>query len=144
MILSSNTYLECQKDALLEISEGCVINSNTRIQTYNHIKLGRKVIIGPFAYLCDFMHNYEDTSKAIKDQGCRSKGAIMIDDGTWIGASVTILAPVRIGKGCVIGANSFVNKDIPDYSVAVGNPARIVKRYDLTLKEWVPVNNNHD
>ena len=141
LVFSSNTYIECQENALLEISEGCVINSNARIQTYNHIKIGMKVIIGPFAYLCDFMHNYEDTSKAIKDQGCRSKGAIVIDEGTWIGASATILAPVRIGKGCVIGANSLINKDIPDYSVAVGNPARIVKQYDFTLKEWVHVQN---
>lgn len=137
LILSSNTYIECQKDAILEISEGCVLNSNSRIQSYNSIKIGKKVIIGPFAYLCDFMHNYEDTSKAIKDQGCRSKGEIVIGDGTWVGASATILAPVTIGKGCVIGANSLINKDIPDFSVVVGNPARIVKQYDKNQGEWI-------
>ena len=139
VVFSSNTYVECKRNAHLIINDGCVLNSSSRIQSYNHIELGEKVIIGPFSYLCDFMHNYQDVTKAIKDQGCTSKGQIHIGDGTWVGASVTILAPVRIGKGCVIGANSLVNKDIPDYSVAVGNPARIVKQYDTKSGKWIKV-----
>ena len=51
----------------------------------------------------------------------------MIGDGTWIGASTTILDGVKIGKGCILGAGSLVTKDILDYAVAIGSPARIVR-----------------
>ncbi len=52
---------------------------------------------------------------------------IIIDDDVWVGANSVILAGVKIGKHCVIGAGSIVTKDIPDYTIAVGNPARIYK-----------------
>lgn len=50
-----------------------------------------------------------------------------------------IMGNVRIGRHCVIGANSVVNRDIPDYSVAVGNPSRIVKTFDVKTGHWVKV-----
>lgn len=56
-----------------------------------------------------------------------SKGEIIIEDNVWIGDKATILAGVKIGEGSVIGANTVVTKDIPPYSVAVGNPVRIIK-----------------
>jgi acetyltransferase-like isoleucine patch superfamily enzyme len=59
-------------------------------------------------------------------QGVTHKG-ILIDEDCWIGAGTVFLDGVRVGKGCVIGANTIVNKDIPAYSVAVGNPVKIIK-----------------
>jgi len=61
----------------------------------------------------------------------------MIGEGSWIGTKVSIIGSVRIGKHCVIGANSVVTKDIPDFSVAVGAPAKVIKRYDFERKEWI-------
>lgn len=64
---------------------------------------------------------------------------LMIDDGTWLGTNVVIVGNVHVGKHCVIGANSVVTKDIPDYSVAAGIPAKVIKRYDFEKEEWVRV-----
>ncbi|MCI5149018.1 MAG: acyltransferase, partial [Candidatus Electrothrix sp. MAN1_4] len=72
-------------------------------------------------------YHLEDTNKAIMEQGTYSRGPIIIGEGSWIGASSTVLDGVRIGKGCVIGAGSVVSRDIPDYAVAVGIPARVMK-----------------
>ena len=63
----------------------------------------------------------------------------MIGDGTWIGTNVVRVGNIQIGKHCVIGANSVVTKDIPDYSVAAGIPAKVIKRYDFEEEEWVRV-----
>ena len=61
---------------------------------------------------------------------------IEIGDDSWIGINSVIVGNVRIGKHCVIGANSVVNKNIPDYSIAVGSPAKVIKRYNFEKKEW--------
>ena len=64
---------------------------------------------------------------------------LIIGEGSWIGINVVIIGDVHVGKNCVIGANSIVINDIPDYSVAVGNPAKIIKKYDFEAKTWKKV-----
>lgn len=64
---------------------------------------------------------------------------VIIGEGSWLGTNVVVVGKVRIGKHCVIGANSVVTKDIPDYSVAVGIPAKVIKKYDFANEEWVKV-----
>lgn len=64
---------------------------------------------------------------------------MVIRRDTWIGTNVSIIGNVNIGKHCVIGANSVVTHNIPDYSVAVGCPARVIKRYDFNQNKWVKV-----
>lgn len=64
---------------------------------------------------------------------------LVIGDGTWIGTNVVIVGNIHIGKNCVIGANSVVTKDIPDYSVAVGIPAKVIRKYDFEKKEWIKI-----
>ena len=61
---------------------------------------------------------------------------MIIEDESWIGANTVITSGVHIGKHCVIGAGSVVTKDIPDYSVAVGNPTKVVKHYDPCGQQW--------
>lgn len=56
-----------------------------------------------------------------------------------IGANCVVVAGVHIGKRCQIGAGSVVTKDIPDYSVAIGNPARVIKRYDINKQKWIRI-----
>ncbi len=65
--------------------------------------------------------------KLIREQGWTSKGDIIIEDDVWVGCSSQILAGVRIGKGAVIAAGSLVNKDVPEYAIVAGVPAKIVK-----------------
>ena len=72
--------------------------------------------------------HYEDIETPIIEQSIGSKGNVIIGEGSWLGNNVAVIS-CKIGKHCVIGANSVVTHDIPDYSVAVGCPARVIKRY---------------
>lgn len=71
-------------------------------------------------------------------QPLKVKAEVQIGDGSWIGENVSIIGEI-VGKNCVIGANSVVTKDIPDFSVAVGIPAKIIKQYNQTTKQWINV-----
>jgi acetyltransferase-like isoleucine patch superfamily enzyme len=87
----------------------------------------------------DHSHQYEDVDLPIKFQGATEGGPVRIERDCWIGANVFILPNVTIGRHAVIGANAVVNRDIPAFSVAVGVPARVIRRYNFDLKQWVIV-----
>lgn len=61
---------------------------------------------------------------------------MVIGEGSWIGENVCVIG-ASVGRHCVIGANAVVTKDIPDYSVAVGAPARVIKKYNFNRGAWV-------
>ena len=73
------------------------------------------------------------------DQPLISK-PVTIGDGCWIGEKVCILPGVTIGKKCIVGAGSVVTKSIPNFSMAVGNPAKIIKHYDFDKHKWEKTN----
>ena len=137
--LQNMTFVKTEKTGYVKICKGTFLNAGTRIDCINSIQIGEKVMTGPFVYISDFNHRYNNINLPIQDQGLSNKGGICIGKGTWIGAHSTIVDSVNIGKGCVIGANSVVTRDIPDYCVAVGSPAKIIKQYDFNLKEWIRI-----
>ena len=92
----------------------------------NGIVLCDNVLLGPNVSIYSATHNFDNIYIPIKEQGYSSK-KVVIKEGAWIGVNSVILPGVTIGKNCVIGANSVVTKDIPDYTVAVGSPAKVVK-----------------
>jgi len=100
------------------------------------VKIGNNVILAQNIVASGLNHNYTNVVLPIHQQGT-TVAPIVIDDDCWIGANAVIVAGVTIGKHCVIAAGTVVTKDIPPYSVAVGNPSRIIKKYDFTQKEWV-------
>jgi len=102
------------------IGEYGVLTSNARIQ------IGRDSIIAPHADVVDFDHGFDDAETAVIDQPVRA-APIEIGRNVWLGAGVKVLRGVRIGAGAVVGAGSVVNRDVPEGSVAVGVPARIVR-----------------
>ena len=63
---------------------------------------------------------------------------VVIGEGSWLGEHVCVIG-ASIGKNCVIGANSVVTHDVPDYSIAVGVPAKVIKRYNFNSKQWEKV-----
>jgi acetyltransferase-like isoleucine patch superfamily enzyme len=91
------------------------------------IEIGSDVIFGPHVQIFSENHRFDDPTIPISRQG-EDRRPVVIGDDCWIGGRVTILAGVRIGGGCVIGAGSLVTKDIPPNSVAVGSPARVVRQ----------------
>lgn len=85
--------------------------------------------------ITDVEHSYAEISKHILKQS-NKVFSTSIGDNCFIGAGVCILAGTILGKQCIVGTNSVVRGEFPDYSVIVGSPAKIVKRYDTTQKVW--------
>ena len=102
------------------------------------VDIGRYVFLGQHVSVQGLIHGYEDVTQDPNLQPLMLR-PVKVGDYTHLGTNSTIMAGVTIGERCQIGAGSVVTKDIPPYSVAVGNPARVVKRYDFEKKEWVRV-----
>jgi len=90
------------------------------------LTIGDNVIIAANTIVIPANHNYDRLDMPINHQGTTMKGIIIKDD-VWIGTGCKILDGVVIGRGSIIGAGSVVNRSIPDYSVVVGVPARVIK-----------------
>ena len=122
------------------------INSNTYIGRFAHIVCVDKllihsnVLISDKVYISDNLHSYQDINIPIKDQPIISRGKVEIGENTWIGENVSVIAS-SIGMHCVIGANSVVLDDIPDYSLAVGSPAKVIKQYNKSTNLWERIDN---
>lgn len=91
-------------------------------------------------YITDCDHEYRNVAIPVIDQGIVQNGQkVSIGDGSYVGINAVIVGNVKIGKHCVIGANSVVTKDVPDYCVAVGSPAKVLKRYNSETQQWKSV-----
>ena len=122
--------------AKLSIGKDCVFGYNNHITCVRKVTIGNFVLTANNVYISDNLHEYEDVTKPIIQQPVRFKRAVEIGEGAWIGENVSIIG-ARIGKNSVIGANSVVTRDIPDYAVAVGAPAVVIRQFDLQLQKWV-------
>ena len=112
----------------VRIGRGSEIGERCRISIANSLEIGEKVLLSPNVYITDCDHEYRNIDVPVIEQEIVQKGqAVSIGDGSYIGINTVIVGNVKIGKHCVIGANSVVTKDVPDYSVAVGIPARVIK-----------------
>ena len=129
-LLSIGKYVEINHNATIwgeDISIGDFSQLNPNTTIYGNVKIGKYVMIGPNCMLAGGNHNINDTSKPMRFQGGNSKG-IIIEDDVWIGANCVILDGVTIKKGSVIGAGSVVTKSIDSYSIAVGNPCKVIRK----------------
>jgi acetyltransferase-like isoleucine patch superfamily enzyme len=102
------------------ISESCVLRGQ------GGITIGDDVFLAPLVQILAVNHIYADTTRPISHQGITAQG-ITIEDGAWIGAGAIILDGVRIGRNAVVGAGAVVTRDVPPYTLAAGNPARVVR-----------------
>jgi acetyltransferase-like isoleucine patch superfamily enzyme len=99
------------------------------------VKLGNYVMLAQNIVISGLNHGYEDVTLPPRMQKVVTK-QITIEDDVWIGANCVITAGVTIGKHAIVGAGSVVTKDIPQFSVAVGNPARVIKKYNFETNSW--------
>lgn len=100
------------------------------------VHIGRYVFLGQHVSVQGINHGYKDVATDPNLQPLE-KRPVRVGDYTHLGTNSTVVAGVTIGERCMIGAGSVVTKDIPSYSVAAGNPARVLKRYDPDRGEWV-------
>ena len=101
----------------------------------NSVKIGKHVVISSDVFITDVEHEYNSIQSGILEQKLKI-GSTKIGDYAFLGVGVKIIKGVTIGKHAVIGANSVVTKDIPAYCVAVGIPARVIKKYNPSTQKW--------
>jgi acetyltransferase-like isoleucine patch superfamily enzyme len=117
-----------------------IIGKETRIGMGNvvigPVTIGNAVMFAQNIVLSGLNHSYEDIELPISKQK-ETTSLITVEDECWIGANAVITAGVTLGKHSVVAAGAVVTKSIPPYSVAVGNPARVIKQYDFEKKQWM-------
>jgi acetyltransferase-like isoleucine patch superfamily enzyme len=105
----------------------------TLLATRSTIRIGNNVMFGPGVTVRGGNHRFDVVGtpiRAITDEMKRPEDdpGVVIEDDVWVGGGATILGGVTVGRGSVIGGSAVVTKDVPPYSIAVGNPARVVKQ----------------
>ena len=115
----------------IRIGENCCFGAWNHITATNKIQIGNNLLTGKWVTITDNSHgetNFETLQMPPIMRPITSKGPVIIGNNVWIGDKVTILPGVTVGDGAIIAANAVVTKDVPAYSVAAGNPAKIIKQ----------------
>ncbi|WP_152530867.1 DapH/DapD/GlmU-related protein [Sediminibacterium sp. C3] len=134
--INSGGWLQVHdNNGVLKIGSSSTIGHFSHIYAYREIIIGESVLIADKVYISDCLHGYTNVQVPIMLQDLKAIQKVYIGDNSWLGENVVVLGS-RIGRHCIIGSNSVVTKDIPDYSIAVGIPARVIKRYNLELQIW--------
>jgi acetyltransferase-like isoleucine patch superfamily enzyme len=120
-----------EKCSHISLGKNVVIRPNTMLfaDEYEKIIIEDNVMVGAGVHFYVDNHKFESRDIPLIEQGYYPSEGILVKNGAWIGANSIILPGVIIGKNSVIGAGSIVTKSIPDYSVAVGNPAKVIKKF---------------
>lgn len=124
------------------IKDNVNINDFVHIGCTNYVEIGNNVLMASKIYISDHNHGYysgDNQTNPLIEPAKRivsSDKRVIVEDNVWIGENVAILPGVRIGEGAIIGANSVVTKDIPKYSIVVGNPAKVIKTFNFNKQKW--------
>jgi acetyltransferase-like isoleucine patch superfamily enzyme len=125
--IGRNTILSC-KEGSIYLDDYCNISANCSLLSETEIRLGKYCFLAGNCYLvAGGNHSFDDVSTPIMFQPSFSKGGIKIGEDVWLAASAVVLDGASIGSGSIIGAGSVVNKPLPEYSIAVGVPARRIR-----------------
>lgn len=134
--------LEAIGTGIIKIGNNVAIEQNVHI-----ISMGRKlciqdnVTIAANTFITNVDHEYNDVEKSVLEQSYILRDTV-IGEGCFIGYGVSIQAGTKLGKHCVVGSNSVVRGEFDDYSVIVGVPGKVVKRYNPETKNWERIDNN--
>ena len=139
------TYEPERKHVRLMIGRDVQINDYVHITAANQVTIEDNVLIASKVYISDCSHGsygrdgVHDNPNTIPAARKLHHQSVHIKEKAWIGESVSILPGVTIGKGSIIGANSVVNRNIPDFCIAAGVPARVIKTFDPVSKTWISI-----
>lgn len=141
VVLSARTWLNVnhRTDSSISLS----IGDNTYVGCDNFFSVGRSIVLREYilttsrcAFICS-SHIYSDPAFHYAGTGTTADGQIYIGVNCFFGFGATVIGSVRIGHGCIIGAHSVVRGDVAPFSLAIGNPARVIKHFDFTSQKWV-------
>lgn len=131
-MLGHDVFFSAGKNCSVNIGDNCSLNNGCHIVALYGITIGDNTHIGELCSIRDQNHRFEDPKQLIRNQGF-SGAPIHIGKDVWIGRGVFITPGVEIGDGCVIGANSVVTKSLEPFSVAVGSPAKMIRKRGAKL-----------
>jgi acetyltransferase-like isoleucine patch superfamily enzyme len=124
------------RGAKITIGDECEIVGGSSLFAHTEgIEIGQGVLMAWNVQIYDAQHETATPDKAIRAQGVTRGGKVRIGDGAWLGANVVVLQGVTIGRNAVVGANSVVTKDIPDFATAVGSPAVVTNRRSMSAAQ---------
>ncbi|ALU14146.1 hexapeptide repeat-containing acetyltransferase [Eubacterium limosum] len=132
-----------EKKYKIKIDDNVKIGDDVHIAAGQKIKIGKNTLIASKVFVSDVSHGiYSDYCKhsnptVAPDTRHLYFDEVSIGENVWIGENVCVLPGVTIGNGCIIGANAVVTKSIPDFSIAVGIPAKVIKKYSFSDKRWI-------
>jgi acetyltransferase-like isoleucine patch superfamily enzyme len=125
------------------IKSDVAVNDFVHIAATKYVEIGNGVLMASQVFIADHNHgtySHSEQSSPTDPPNLRQvsdSDTVVIEDNVWIGEGATIVAGAHIGQGSVIGANAVVKGYIPAFSIAVGNPARVVKQFDFDLGKWM-------
>ena len=141
-IIGKHSRIQCYPDENMEIGHliignGCRIGNRCSFLCGGDITIGNGVLMASDILVASENHSIDPESLQYYMSQPLKCNSVEIMDGSWIGEKVCILPGVSIGYKSIIGAGSVVTKSIPDYCIAVGNPAKIIKKWDFETHKWV-------
>ena len=130
--ISEHAWLNAHDDRgdgmpTLRIGSGAYLGRFVHINAWRDVVIEDNVLFADRVFISDADHHYENTQIPIRHQGNFFKGPVRLKSGCWLGIGVVILPGVTVGRNAVIASNSVVAKDVPDYAVAGGAPATVIK-----------------
>ena len=126
VFIGRNTILSC-KNGDIDIEDGANVGFNCEIFSASRVRVGREALLAAYCYLIGGDHDFTDPAQAVLAQGRRSIG-ITVGSGAWLGAGAKVLDGVTIGDRAIVGAGAVVREPVPESSIAVGVPARVIGR----------------
>lgn len=130
------------KEKIIHFGDNIELNDYVHIAGLKSVWIGNNVLIASKVYISDIQHgcynedDVQDHPNTIPKERKLYHKEVIIEDNVWIGESVSILPGTRIGKGSIIGANSVVSKNILPNTIAVGNPAKPIKKFNFETQKW--------
>lgn len=126
---------------LISIGKDVQVNDYVHIAAIGSVQIGNRVLIASRVFITDHNHGSyagEQQDSPLTPPATRrlSFAAVRIEDDVWIGENVAVLPGVTIGRGAVIGTGSIVTRDVPAFTIAVGAPARLIKRWNPDSNRW--------
>ncbi len=125
VFLGRNSILSC-KNGDIVLDENVNIGFNCELFSGSRVTLGNDTLVAAYCYFIGGDHNPQDIEASVTKQGSRSEG-INVAEKCWFGAGVKVLDGVTIGRNCIVGAGAIVTRSVPEYAVAVGMPAKVIR-----------------
>jgi acetyltransferase-like isoleucine patch superfamily enzyme len=129
-LFEPGVWITAPGSARIVIGEGCFLNLGVMVAAHELVEIGDHCMFANGCFVTDGNHRFDDQTQPITWQGFTTKGPTRIGDNVWCGANVVVTSGVTIGRRSVIGANSVVTTDIPEFSIAAGAPAKVLRTID--------------